>query len=131
MEFRALSNEDLLDALTKERNNLIAMSWKNEATIAKSVDNMKAMVDLLVERGVYPHRTVSGRTVLDMVNGWGARWHVWSGVKTPMTELQKLEYALSWTYKGNFQSWKEYLLVLDSNLANFFFRFNQETGQLE
>lgn len=40
---------------------------------------MHQMIDELVCRGVYPAKPAEGNpnTVYQMVDGWGARWHVW------------------------------------------------------
>jgi hypothetical protein len=62
--------EELLDALEEERGKF-----------TKSNDQvMQAMVNELVARGVYPASTPSmtkyGYTHFKMMEGWGARWHL-------------------------------------------------------
>jgi hypothetical protein len=64
-----VTDAQLLEALKKER-----------AKFTQSDDALvKAMVDQLIERGVYPKETVEGNpsTVYQMVEGWGAYWHKW------------------------------------------------------
>lgn len=41
-------------------------------------DLVKVLIDLLVARGVYPEPQTK-HTVYQMVDGWGAYWHRWSG----------------------------------------------------
>lgn len=64
-----LDNDALLDALDEERKKF---------TQADDV-RMHAMVNELIRRGVYPNETVEGNpnSVWTMVEGYGARWHVW------------------------------------------------------
>lgn len=70
--FDDLSNDNLLDALDKERRKFTESD--------KAV--MHALVDELIARKVYPSETVEGNPndVYSMVSGWGARWHEWNGL---------------------------------------------------
>jgi hypothetical protein len=62
-----MSDDQLLEELKKER-----------AKFTESDDAlMKDMINILIERGVYPKGTAPGNpnTVYQMVEGWGAYWH--------------------------------------------------------
>ena len=65
------TNDELLEALRAERE-LFARS--NKARI-------KAMIDELIRRKVYPENTPEDNpnSVYTMVDGWGAYWHIWKG----------------------------------------------------
>jgi hypothetical protein len=66
-----LTNEQLLHHLDQERQKF---STADE-------DLIKAMIDELIAREVYPKETVPGNpnTVHQMVAGWGAYWYQWNG----------------------------------------------------
>lgn len=63
------TDEQVLDALDEERRRFDRAD--------KGL--MQHYIDALVERGVYPRETVSGNpnSVRAMVEGYGARWHLW------------------------------------------------------
>jgi hypothetical protein len=63
------SREKLLDELDKERAKFTRAN----------TDLMHQVVDLLIYAGVYPKETVPGNPndVWTMVEGYGARWHIW------------------------------------------------------
>jgi DNA-directed RNA polymerase subunit RPC12/RpoP len=65
------SNDEILDALDEERRELQGRPVARELYIA-----------ILRDRGVYPQDTVEGNcnTVEKMVEWWGARWHIWTGL---------------------------------------------------
>ena len=71
MAYENLDNEALLDALRDERHKFTQSD--------KAV--MRAMIDELTTRKVYPAETPPGNPndVWTMVSGWGERWHLWTG----------------------------------------------------
>jgi hypothetical protein len=63
--------EQLLDQLDNERRKF---TQADEEVIQR-------LVNKLIELGVYPTTstmTKYGYSIRDMVDGWGARWHIWS-----------------------------------------------------
>lgn len=66
-----ITDDELLEALKGERE---LFTRSNKAMI-------KAMIDELIRRKVYPESTPEGNPndIYGMVNGWGAYWHVWKG----------------------------------------------------
>jgi len=69
--YAGLGDEALLDALDRER----------EKFTYADASAMQAMTDLLIARGVYPKETVpkNPSSVRQMVDGFGAHWHLWRG----------------------------------------------------
>lgn len=65
------SDDELLKALKDERE----LSTRSNKTV------MRTMIDELIRRKVYPENTQEGNPndVYDMVDGWGAYWHIWKG----------------------------------------------------
>lgn len=62
-----MTDEELLQELHEERNR----------PGPPNLPRMRELVDQLVQRGVYLEKSLSGNTALQMVEGWGAYWHVW------------------------------------------------------
>jgi predicted Zn-ribbon and HTH transcriptional regulator len=60
--------EQLLNQLDTERRKF---TQANEEVI-------QGLVDRLVELGVYPATSKCGYSAYEMVDGWGARWYIWS-----------------------------------------------------
>lgn len=68
-KLRLIEGEHLLDLLDEERHKFMD----------SNKGFMNAMCDELVVRGIYPTNEGKTNNVYQMVSGWGARWHVWSG----------------------------------------------------
>lgn len=64
---KILNDDELLDELEAERRKYAKCDDARMATI----------VALLTIRGVYPPKTIRGGRVLDMVENYGAKWHLW------------------------------------------------------
>lgn len=83
-----LTDEALLQALQEERDRFSQ----------SDPEKIRYLVDKLIEREVYPAETVPGNpnTVLKMVEGYGAYWHIW---RTPLAcphcekDLRDLEHG--------------------------------------
>ena len=56
---------------------LVALNAERRKFTKSDKDLMHKMVDELISRGVYPATTQTGMTPFQMVDGWGAYWHVW------------------------------------------------------
>jgi len=39
---------------------------------------LRLLIDVLIEREVYPAQSKTGNSIYSMVNGWGAYWHIWN-----------------------------------------------------
>lgn len=73
MDYIGISNDTLLDMLDTERHKFT----QSDKVV------MDDMIHELLRRGVYPALPVGNpNTVYQMVGGWGARWHCWSGPLT-------------------------------------------------
>lgn len=78
MAFDELNDEQLLDKLDHER----LPPWKPGQPYKEPDDQLiRALVDELIARKVYPAETVEGNpnSVYSMVSGYGARWFIWRG----------------------------------------------------
>lgn len=55
---------------------------RSKAAQETQTEVVRALTEDLIDRGVYPKETVEANpnSVLRMVEGWGAYWHVYSGV---------------------------------------------------
>jgi hypothetical protein len=66
-----MTTEEILEELSCERSKF---TKSNE-------DKMRELVNLLIERGVYPAKSGIGYDAFKMMNSWGVDWYIYRGIQ--------------------------------------------------
>ena len=66
-----MTTEEILEELSRERSKFTK----------SDEDKMRELVNLLIERGIYPTKSEIGYDAFKMMSSWGVDWYIYTGIQ--------------------------------------------------